>query len=251
MKFRLGWLIAGILAFVFFLIAYLPASQVIGRVSLPANVAVSDVSGTLWEGRAQTIVVNGLPVYGTRWEVNPWALLIGQLSVTVKGGNFRDADAIAFEGPLRTSLFNLQHVESDGFLLFLPVDRVLAEVPLPLPVNAGGRFRVRLETLSFGPACDELRGFGDWLNATVAGTQGPIDFGNYTAELSCQADNIGIAVSEPNKLGLTMNAVIRPDFNVDSVEGRFKPDDDLPDEVHQAARFFGQPGPDGFYPIDL
>ncbi len=251
MKSRIGWIVGGVLAFLIFLIAYLPASQVIGRIDLPRNVAVSGVSGTIWEGKVQTVVANGLPIYDLKWDVNPWTLVMGQVSVTLNAGNFRDAEAIAFEGPVSTSLFNLEHVESDGFLLFLPVDRVLAEVPLPLPVNAGGRFRVRLETLSFGPACESLQGFGDWLNATVAGTQGPIDFGNYTAKLACDGEDITINVEEPNMLGLTMNAVVAPDFNVKGVTGRFKPDDSLPNEVHQASRFFGQPGPEGYIAIDL
>lgn len=251
MKSRIGWVVGGVLAFLIFLIAYLPASQVIGRIDLPRNVAVSGVSGTIWEGKVQTVVANGLPIYDLKWDVNPWTLVMGKVSVTLNAGNFRDAEAIAFEGPVSTSLFNLEHVESDGFLLFLPVDRVLAEVPLPLPVNAGGRFRVRLETLSFGPACESLQGFGDWLNATVAGTQGPIDFGNYTAKLACDGEDITINVEEPNMLGLTMNAVVAPDFNVKGVTGRFKPDDSLPNEVHQASRFFGQPGPEGYIQIDL
>ncbi len=62
MKSKVSWIIGGILAFLLFAIAYMPAVQVIGRVTLPNNVSVSGVSGTLFSGKAQTLVVNGLPV---------------------------------------------------------------------------------------------------------------------------------------------------------------------------------------------
>lgn len=251
MKSRGLWIIAGLTAFVFFLVAYLPAKQVIGRITLPDNVAISGISGSLWDGHARTVIANGLSVDNIAWTISPWSLLIGDLNGHVEAGDLRDANSIAFKGPFSLDVFSMQHIESEGFLLYLPVDRVLAQVQLPLPVNAGGRFRVRLASLSFGPGCDALSGTGDWLNATVAGTQGPIDFGNYTATLRCEDDAIGIHVEEPNMLGLTMDAVVQPDFNAIKVQGRVKPDDRLPDEVHQAARIFGQPDADGYIPIKL
>ncbi|GGW90783.1 type II secretion system protein N [Alteromonas halophila] len=251
MKSRILWCAGGLAAFLFFLLAYLPAQQVIGRITLPANIAISGVSGTLWEGRARTVVANGLTINNTEWQLSPWSLLIGNLSGSIKAGNIRDASSIAFQGPFSLDLFSMQHVESENFLLYLPVDRVLAEVSLPLPVNAGGRFKVSLDSLSFGPACESLTGTGDWLNATVAGTQGPIDFGSYNATLRCEGEAIGVEVKEPNMLGLSMDAVIQPDFSGIRVSGKVKPDDSLPDEVHQAARFFGQPDASGYIPIQL
>ncbi len=251
MKSRVLWIVVGLLAFVIFLLANLPATQVIGRTTLPDNLAMSGVSGTIWNGRAQTVVANGLPVDNLEWDVNPWSLLTGTLSMKVKAGDLRDATSIAFKGPLSIDLFSFEHVEAEDFLLYLPVDRVLAEVQLPLPVNAGGRFRVQLDALSFGPGCETLNGTGDWLNATVAGTQGPIDFGSYSAQLRCEGESIGVRVEEPNMLGLTMDAVLQPDFSGMTVNGRVKPDDSLPDEVHQAALFFGQPDADGYIPIRL
>lgn len=251
MKFRISWLIGGIIAFIIFAIAYMPAVQVVGRIDLPKNVSISGISGTVFSGKAQTIVVNGLPINNVQWELNPLALFIGNISAKVKAGNIRDADQITFEGPLNASLFNLNRIETEYFTLFLPVDRVLAQVKLPLPVNAGGRFKVRLNTLVFGPKCVELDGTGDWLNATVAGTQGPIDFGSYSAKLSCEGDDISIAVSEPNLLGLSMEAIVNSSMDKIKVDGRFKPDAGLPQEVHQASRFFGQPNEQGYIEIKL
>lgn len=251
MKVNIRWILGGLFAFIVFAVATLPAIQVIGRVALPKNVSVSGVSGTIWQGSAQTLMVDGLPINNITWDISALSLLIGNLSAEVKGGNLRDAGAIAFTGPVSLSLFNPEQINTEDFVLYLPVDRVLAKVQLPLPVYAGGRFKVELNTLSYGPTCVALQGKGDWLNATVAGTQGPIDFGTYSATLRCQGDSIGVTVSEPNLLGLSMDAVVRPDFKGVQVSGKFKPDESLPAEVHQAAGFFGQPDNSGYYPIQL
>lgn len=246
MKSRILWVVGGVLAFLVFLIAYMPAKQVIHRITLPAGMSVSGVSGTIWEGQAQQAIINNMPVNSVSWEVHPLALLMGRVSADVEGGNLREADSVSFKGDVSVSLFSLSHVSSDAFLLFLPTDRVLAEVALPLPVNAGGRFRVRIEAFDFGPKCVALQGFGEWLNATVEGTRGPIDFGNYTAVLRCEGDNIGVKVDEPNLLGLSLDAVLDPQSTDVTVEGQFKIDDSLPDEVRQASQLFGQPDADGY-----
>ncbi|WP_334038639.1 type II secretion system protein N [Alteromonas macleodii] len=251
MKSKVSWIIGGIIAFLLFAIAYMPAVHVIGRIALPSNVAVSDVSGTLFSGKAQTVVVNGLPINNVKWELSPLHMLIGKIKLDLKAGNIRDKNDIAFEGPITTGLFSQKTVNTENFTLYLPVDRVLAQVRLPLPVNAGGRFKVSLSDLTFGPACQSLNGTGDWLNATVAGTQGPIDFGTYSAKLRCEGDDIGILVSEPNLLSLSMDAVIPTTMKNIRVSGKFKPDNRLPQEVHQAARLFGAPDSSGYIAIKL
>jgi general secretion pathway protein N len=251
MKLRVGWILGGIAAFIIFAIAYMPATHLVGRVSLPKGVSVNNVSGTVWSGRAQQAIVNGLPINNLRWDISPLALVTGTLSAQISGGNLRNSDDIAFNGNVATGLLSMDHLEAQDFIIYLPVDRVLAQVNLPLPVNAGGRFKVKLDEVSLGETCHVLSGTGDWLNATVAGTQGPIDFGTYSAKLRCEGDDIGILVSEPNLLGLSMDAVVSPNLTRIAVEGKFKPDESLPDEVHQASRFFGQPNSEGYIAIKL
>ncbi|WP_018982305.1 type II secretion system protein N [Salinimonas chungwhensis] len=251
MKAKIAWAIASVLVFVFFLIIYLPASQITSRLALPEEVSLYGVSGTLWEGSAQQVVVNGLPVDNVSWEIHPAALLWGDIRVSLNGGNMRSPEAISFSGPLTTGLFSQTRVSAESFVAYIPVDRILAQVSLPLPVNAAGRFKLSLQTLDYNGQCNELNGQGSWLNAAVAGTQGPIDFGTYDASLSCADGNFIVNVEEPNKLGLSMQAQADPQFSDISVEGRFKPDNDLPKEVHQAARFFGQPDSNGYTEFSL
>ncbi|QPG05577.1 type II secretion system protein N [Salinimonas marina] len=251
MKFRIGWLLAALLVWLFLMVWYLPANQVIGRITLPPQIEVYGVSGTVWKGKARQVDFNQLPVSQVRWEINPLALLWGRLSLEVTGGNDRDPQAISFAGPVSMSVFSQDNVRASDFQLYLPVDRVLAKVPLPLPVNASGRFRAHIRTLNYEGRCEALDGRGNWLNAAVSGTQGPIDFGTYTATLSCKDGNFAIEVSEPNRLGLSMAAEVGAQFDQVAVKGQFKPDDSLPAEVHQAARLFGQPNSQGYTTFQL
>ena len=52
-------------------------------------------------------------------------------------------------------------------------------------------------------------------------------------------------------LGLTLDVIVEQGFKNFSIDGRFKIDESLPDEVHDAAAIFGAPGPDGYTPIKL
>ena len=246
MKLKLGWIALGLVAFIFFLLAYLPANQVLGRMALPQNVSVSGVSGTIWNGSAKEVIVSGLPIKRLEWSLNPVALILGSASADVKAGNVRNKNDIAFSGPISINLFDQQQIKAEDFTLYVPASYAVANVALPFPVEVGGRFKVQLSELALTPICDALEGNGDWLNAQVSGTQGMIDLGNYEATLSCVGEQIGITVKEPNLLGLSMTATINPQSNNVGVNGQFKVAPSLPEEVQIASQIFGQPNSQGY-----
>ena len=250
MKSKLSIVLAGILIYLVFLIAYMPASQVIGRIQIPANIALGPVSGTLWNGTAKSVEVNGLLINELDWQLSFLPLLWGSVSLDLDAGNDRQSDEISFRGEITTNWSSFTRFDSDDFIIYLPTDQVLANVQLPLPVKAGGRFRVIINELEFNQRCQTLEANGEWLNAQVAGTQGSIQLGSFGAILSC-VDNVIVAdVAEPNMLGLSLIARVSGMRNI-SVTGRFKPDASLPDEVHQAAQFFGQQDAQGYREIKL
>ena len=232
-------------AYLLFLLANLPAAQVIPRLPLPAQLNIQDLSGTIWDGRARLVTYQGIPLNQVQWQLSPWGLLSGALWLELDAGNSRDAEQVSLKGSL---VLGQNRVATDGLQLFLPTDLIIAQFPLPLPVNAAGRFRVQLDKLSYQDGCQELQGTGQWLNAQVAGTQGYIPLGNFEADLACQQQDLLINIREPNSFGLSAEARIPANFKI-KVSGRFKPDTELPEEVHQAARLFGKPDAEGYYQI--
>lgn len=233
-------------AYLLMLIVSLPAAQVIPRLPLPKQMQIQGLQGSIWNGKAALVMYQGIPVHNAAWQLNPWALLTGKLSLQLDAGNNRDAEQIALNGHIRLSS---DQIASDGLDLYLPTDLIIAQLPLPLPVKASGRFKIRLDELAYQQAgCQAIKGQGQWLNAQVSGTKGFIPLGNFDAELGCQQQILLLDIREPNSFGLSAQAKIPANFKV-KVEGRFKPSTDLPDEVHQAARLFGKPDNQGFYQI--
>jgi hypothetical protein len=68
------YLAAGLAAFLVFLVAMFPASQFAGR--LPAGIELKGPSGTIWSGRARSLVVQGHPFGPLTWSCRPWRLLL-------------------------------------------------------------------------------------------------------------------------------------------------------------------------------
>ncbi|MBF7074362.1 type II secretion system protein N [Glaciecola sp. MH2013] len=247
------WIVLALLTYVFFLIAYLPASHVItyAQNQAPtAPISIGKVEGSLWEGKVDRVVVQGVLVNKLSWSLSPFALLTGKASLDIKGGNIRETEQAYVKGNISASLFNQQAIQANNLQLFLPAKTVMAQVPLPVPVSADGRFRIDINELDFNAACVTLDGKGRWLNGTVTAPTGLIDFGNYEANLSCESEKFALQILPDNKLNLDAKVVLSVDGKY-SINGKFKPDASFPKEVQQGAAFFGRADAQGFRTISL
>ena len=243
----LKWTVVCLFVYGIFLVVKLPASQVISRVQLPPGVSVNAVSGTIWNGQAQQVIAHGLPLNRLSWQLDALPLLWGSVSAQVKGGNMRTVDEISFKGQVQ---FAKNSLRGEDLQAYLPTNLVISLLPLPFPVQADGRFRIQLEALAYADGCQTLRGKGQWLKAEVRGLSGQIVLGNFDAQLSCDQGDVLLEIKEPNSFGLS--AIARVPKNMQfSVQGKFKPDADLPKEVLHAAQFFGKPDGKGYYPLKL
>ena len=242
------WVVLAFVTYLILLVAYLPAAHVVSYVQkqnpkLP--VSIGTVEGTLWSGRVDRIMTNGVLLNNFRWELSAWALLIGQAKVEVNGGKIRESDQAYIDGQVSASLFNSQKLSAKNLKVLLPAKAVIAQVPLPVPVTADGRFRIDVESFDFNKSCKLLSGTGRWLKGTVSGPTGVIDFGNYEANLSCEDDKFVVQVLPDNKLNLDAMVVVGMDGKYD-LSGKFKPDASMPREVHMAAQSFGRADAEGF-----
>ncbi|MFT6895812.1 MAG: general secretion pathway protein N [Paraglaciecola sp.] len=247
MKSVFKWAIPCLLVYVLFLIIKLPAVQVLARLPLPEDIELNGVSGTIWNGQARQLLVRGLPIEQLSWQLEFLPLLTGTVQVYVDGGNIRQMDEISIKGDISLAEDQLQ---ADNLQLYLPTDWVIASLALPIAVNASGRFKLILQELDYSDHCQVLNGKGHWLKAQVQGNGQQIALGNFDADLSCVNQEIVLTVNEPNRFGLSAVARIPADLTF-SVSGRFKPDPDLPPEVHQAAQFFGQKDGQGYYSLQF
>lgn len=249
MKSKLSWFALGLAAYLLCLIIYLPANQVLGRAPLPDNIQFSQVSGTLWQGSAGQVLINGVPIQQVNWQLSASSLLLGRAQLVLDAGNPRAADEVSLNGEISLKLTDVSQLQGQQLRAFIPTNMLVARLPLPVPVNAGGRLRVTVEQLDYQHGCQLLQGNGSWLNAQVAGISGPIAMGTIDATLGCQQQDIRVQIEQPNLLGLEVVGLLSPNQQL-RINGKFKPDPSLPTEVHQAAKFFGRTDAQGYYSIN-
>lgn len=245
MNSALKWGSLCLVVYFIFLIVKLPAVHVLSKIPLPQGVNVSGISGTIWHGHAKRAQVNGLPINDLNWSLSFFPLLLGEMSLDIKAGNIRQVDQISATGWIS---FSGQRLQAENILAYVPSNLVISLLPLPIPIQADGRFKVQLNEVDYETGCRTFSGKGQWLNANFSGATGVIELGNFDADLSCQDGNVVLNVKQPNSFGLTAKATIPANMQF-KIEGRFKPDPNLPKEVHQAAQFFGKTDADGYYPI--
>src|SRR5688500_12399344 len=81
---RLWPLIAlGVCAFVIFAVTTLPAGVVLSWLG-SSGISAGGVSGTIWNGRAQVLQVQGANIGGVEWKLHALPLLTARLSADVK-----------------------------------------------------------------------------------------------------------------------------------------------------------------------
>jgi len=246
------WFLLAILTYLLFLIAYTPASLVTGYAQSLSNKQVSfaGVSGTLFEGKAEQLTVQGMQVSNVEWQLSPWSLLLLKAKLDVKGGALRNSNEVYLKGSVNTSLLNPQKFSMHNASVFVPTKTLLSQFKLPVFVTASGRFRVDVDKLYFDQGCSELSGQGNWLNAAINVNKKDIDFGTFEAKLSCNTPAFAVQIMPDNKLALDANLSIDLQGNY-KINGKYAISDDLPAEIQEAARFFGKPQGNGEYIITL
>ena len=246
------WVLLGLITYFIFLVKYMPANWAINLASthIPKTVAINEPQGTIWDGKINKLIVSGVGVVDVTWDLSFWSLLIGQISVELDGGQLRDANSVYFKGSAKTYWFNTNSFALEDFSAMLPAQSVLGQIKLPVPITARGRFKADIQDFSFEQTCQALTGTGGWTNGVVNGLKGPIEFGSFDALFGCSDGVLNVTVDPKNRLSLDAKFSLQANGDY-SVQGRFNIPEDMPEEVQQAAIFFGPPDAQGFRIINL
>ena len=86
MKKAVRYLVFGLVMYVIFLVATVPAPWVYGRwlQHHMGNWALYGVQGTVWEGRATLVKSGNLQLENLHWDLHPLSLLWGRLEVALE-----------------------------------------------------------------------------------------------------------------------------------------------------------------------
>jgi len=246
MKRVVGYVVLGLLAYVAFLIATLPAEQALVQLKaqLPAEtktLRAAGLSGSIWSGRADVLEVAGQRLDKVRWQLKPWSMLGGKLGLVL----FLDGKEIAGQADLVVS--------QDGTValadvdLRLPADRL--STMFKLPVGLGGQFTVKLDNAQLqGNQLQRINGVVGWQRAAVIEPLAQT-LGEYTATLTSDESGIKADVKDVSgPLQLAGEATLTPDGRY-AFNGTVLVRDRSQAMLVQGVQALGRPGADGRVPI--
>ena len=152
---RNGLLVTGgIIAFLVFLVAMVPANVLLRW--LPPEVAVTGLDGTIWSGNATSLSLRGRALGAVRWSCRPWPLLMLKWSCRVElqpaGGSVSASLSGDFDGEQIEARDLTGHlpitileriVTPSGWTGQLDFDVAKARIAGGLPQDAEGKIVVR------------------------------------------------------------------------------------------------------------
>lgn len=237
------------LAYLGFVLATLPAASVLPYVTLPQNVQLSQIKGSVWRGHASTMRVNGILVTDVDWSLRVLPLLLGTLSADVVFGNRQDQQQLFGQGEISTD-FSLSSIQLTDVEVGYPAAALSKQMNIPFPMNLDGHLLLNIEQFDQGtPYCQALAGQLIWRKAGLEVMSTEVNLGQLVAELGCKDGQLLLVVTEQNPLGLEVEISVGEQGRV-AANGSVKPDATLPNAVHQGVRqFLGAADSQGRYPI--
>ncbi|AWB68682.1 hypothetical protein C2869_20790 [Saccharobesus litoralis] len=249
-----SWIKIGVGCFflyIAFLIATIPANFVISKVKLPANVALGNVSGTLWQGKLDTLTVDGILLKNVGWSIALPKLLSGEVGADFKFGSSRKIlepfgqGYAYFAGAQNIGLANTQ--------LSIPADIAmpkLKQIRGNMVESLQGIVKADIQAASIGkPYCTELAGKVNWQQSALGVMGGQFSLGDLNVDLACDKGNLLASVKGDDKtLLLDLKAELK-DKNQTKVDGFVKAGPSADAMLMNAMTFLGKADSQGRYKI--
>lgn len=241
MKRRIALIVLFIVVFLLGLIITLPASHAWSWAGGNIPGEAYGLRGTLWQGQASTVIVEGNRLDGVRWELQPGSLLRGELHYEISGAM---ADG-RVRGRVRTGLDGRLRLED--MRLDASADQLVrAASARPLPVRVGGHIDAFFQeiVLNREGMPERIQGLVNWTGGNVVFGD-TYELGDYAVRLDSTGNLLDMEV-------VTVDALLRVDGNasLDPVSGQltgeviFQTLEGASPELVQGIRFTGLPDPE-------
>ena len=239
-----------LLTYLGFLIATLPTTVVLNQVSLPKNIALSGVSGTVWHTQITQLNIEKTHINKVDAQLSFWSLftLTPTMSVT-----FGDSFSAGPEGSLELALSTSKATLSDVTIL-MSANEIAQQLPLPLPVTAKGDVEITIAQaaidLQNNNQCLSAKGQATWSKAGVVALERNIALGQLTGDITCENGAPAFIIAKQNNLGLTFNAYVNKRGKVTG-NGHLKPGANFPKALKDALPFLGKKDRQGRYRLNF
>ncbi len=236
-----------LVSYIAFLLANAPLSLVTNNIELPRNIEIQGVSGSIWQGKIDSAIINNNKIEQIKTEVSFWSLFSLSASVKVK---FGDAMLAGPEGEfaLEVSAEQLTLTEVE---VFVSANDIAKQLPLPVPVVAQGNVELYFDSIVLATAetlsCLQAKGDVTWLRAGATALEQNIKLGKLNAAISCAEGNLLAMVNPNNDLGLSFDGVLALPSKKLSGKGYLKPGAKFPTQLKSALSFLGRADNQGRY----
>lgn len=234
-------------AYVFFVITVLPVNFVLDKFTLPSNVKVSGVSGTIWQADVKQVSVDDIVIENARIDVNPLSLITLNPEVSIE---FGDAVSNAPEGSLTLSgLFGA--ITAEDVAITVAADLIAQQLPMLVPVQAHDYVTLTMRNFIVGqPICEQAQGQLSWKKASVTALDEKVKLGELKADIGCEQGALTVTIDPKNDLGLTFTAYLRDPHQVTG-SGYLTPGQEFPQQMRQILPFLGNQDSQGRYRLNF
>jgi general secretion pathway protein N len=243
MKKLLAFLLV-VCVFITSVVYHLPASWLVKHVSIPRNVQLGQVQGSLFEGNSESVIVNGITLGSVNWHWNLQALFSGrwqyQLSLGQISGPIR--------GSARLSLLPTGTIELEQGRFTMQAEWFSPLLSLPVQPELMGALSVRFPSLTITPqGCQSGHFLADWNNAGVSTLGQHVDLGSVAASGRCNNTQLTLdAKQESSMLSSEANVNLSPNAR-GSVDGWLIPEEQFPSQLDSMLRWLPQDKASGRY----
>ena len=237
--------LAGVIAYLVFLISSIPAAAVISLVEHRLPVTIHNVSGTIWSGRAGTVDTRrDIVLKEVDWSFLPWRLLLASAAI--------DVNAELNSKPLATRVAAgiTGKVTVQGLDMKLDAADIAPLVKLPIG-KLSGEFQLRIERayLQQG-SVPRIDGSVAWNQAAVTVAE-TADLGNVSIQMS-ENDQSPLSADISNKGGhLSLKGRFTTTDQGDYVlQLTMKPNNTASENLVSSLAMFAKKLPNGEFQLD-
>ncbi|MBL4910433.1 MAG: type II secretion system protein N [Alteromonadaceae bacterium] len=239
-------------SYIIFMVATLPVNRALSYVSLPKNIQLVAVTGSMWDIKVKQVIIRAtnnkrILINNINIRLSVSSLLLFDPSVAVSFGGH------SLSGPKGQLTANhlLNDISISDAKIALDAAEVIAQLSLPIAVEAFGKMSLNLQDYTLGkPLCKSAKGTITWPKAALAAFEQTAELGTLKAKLSCEKGVLVASVEPKNNLGLTFTTYIRSSKHI-SGNGYLKPTGKFPPALTQVLPFLGKPDRNGRYRLNF
>ncbi len=235
----------GLIAYIVFLFISLPASfltrYVLPGVQLSRAITLQNVHGSVWEGEAIEARVKQFNLGRLSWQLNGWALLLGDIDLDLKFNNQKSQGS----GDVSISLGG--DVSASNVALKFPAE-TLAPLFYGYPISISGELLGNVESLIFVSGQQlTIEGRTIWQSASLRAPQN-IELGDFLVTMEPQNKGTKIKISDQQQGPIIANITLLIKGNGDyRLNGWLQARDQRQQHITEALRVIGRADNSGKY----